>query len=87
MSDPTDKTTERALRADPEDESLVLYAVIRAASKYAHQGRTGGKAVAMQVTRLETTDYAFHLDNGNRYRREDLTFYVRGLGGKLIKLR
>lgn len=83
------KTSSEGLtpQAEAGVDDLVLYAVIRAASKYAHQGRLEGKPVAMQVTRLENTDYAFHLDNGNRYRREDLTFYVRGLGGKLIKLR
>jgi len=79
--------TGRALRADAEARSLVLFAVIRAASKYAYQGQEDGKPVAMRVTFLEASDYAFHLENGNRYRREDLTFYVRGLGGKLIKLR
>jgi hypothetical protein len=68
-------------------EALVLYAVIRAASKYAYQGRVDGKPVAMRVEQLEASDYAFHLENGNRYRREDLTFYVRGFDGKFIKLR
>jgi hypothetical protein len=71
----------------PEAKSLVLCAVIKASSKYAYQGREGGKPVAMRVTFLEAGEYAFHLENGNRYRREDLTFYVQGLGGKLIKLR
>lgn len=79
--------TGRALRADAETKSLVLFAVIRAASKYAYQGRVDGKPVALRVTFLESSDYAFHLENGNRYRREDLAFYVQGLGGKLIKLR
>ena len=71
-----------------EAKTLVLYAVIRAASKYAYQGQDqAGKAFAMRVTFLEAGEYAFHLENGNRYRREDLCFYVRGLGGKLLKLR
>ncbi|MGH7947313.1 MAG: hypothetical protein ACREH8_01235 [Opitutaceae bacterium] len=65
---------------------LTLYAVIRAASKYAYQGRVEGKPVAMRVTFLEETDYPFHLENGNRYRREDLTFYVRD-GERFVKLR
>ena len=65
----------------------VLYAQIKRRSKYAYQGRYTGKPVAMRVTRLEDGEYAFHLDNGNRYRREDLTFYVGGRDGKLIKLR
>ena len=69
------------------EKTLVLCAVIRAASKYAYQGRENGKPVAMRVTFLEAGEYAFHLENGNRYRREDLTFYVQGLDGKLIKLR
>lgn len=75
----------------PETENgaagLVLYAVIKAASKYAYQGRYTGKPVAMRVTFLEPGEYAFHLENGNRYRREDLTFYVGGTDGKLVKLR
>lgn len=65
---------------------LTLFAVIRSSSKYAYQGREGGKPVAMRVTFLENSDYAFHLENGNRYRREDLTFYVRD-GERLVKLR
>jgi len=66
---------------------LALFAVIRSSSKYAYQGRYTGKPVAMRVTHLEeSTDYAFHLENGNRYRREDLTFFVRD-GERLVKLR
>jgi hypothetical protein len=85
---PTTETapTGRAPRADAEDKSLVLYAVIRSASKYAYQGRYTGKPVAMRVTFMEEGEYAFHLENGNRYRREDLTFYVRD-GARLVKLR
>ena len=69
------------------DKGLVLCAVIRASSKYAYQGRYTGKPVAMRVTHLEPGEYAFHLENGNRYRREDLTFYVEDATGKLVKLR
>lgn len=66
----------------------VLYAVIKSSSKYAYQGREGGRTVAMRVTQLdETSDYPFYLENNNRYRREDLTFYVQGTEGKLLKLR
>ena len=79
----TEPRTERAT----EGKALVLFALIKSSSKYAYQGRYTGKPVAMRVTRLEKTDYAFHLENGNRYRREDLTFYVQGLDGKLVKLR
>lgn len=86
MLDTIEETTGRAPRADSEAKDLVLYAVIRAASKYAYQGREDGKPVAMRVTRIENTDYAFHLENGNRYRREDLTFFVRD-GERLVKLR
>ena len=46
-------------------------------------GKTGGDAGDV----LEAGEYAFHLENGNRYRREDLTFYVEDTTGKLIKLR
>lgn len=70
----------------PEAKGLVLFAVIRSSSKYAYQGREDGKPVAMRVTFLENSEYAFHLENGNRYRREDLTFYVRD-GGRFVKLR
>jgi hypothetical protein len=70
------------------DKNLVLCAIIKASSKYAYQGRIEGKPYAMRVVRLDATDaYAFHLDNGNRYRREDLTFYAEGPDGKLVKLR
>ena len=71
-----------------ENKDLAVYAVIRASSKYAYQGREGGQQVAMKITRVDDRDeYTFHLDNGNRYRREDLTFYVRSAEGKFIKLR
>jgi hypothetical protein len=70
----------------PQAEGLVLFAVIRRTSKYAHQGREDGRAVAMRVTLLEDSEYPFRLENGNRYRREDLTFYVKG-GEALVKLR
>lgn len=69
-----------------EADGLVLYAVIKSSSKYAYQGREDGKPVAMRVTFLENSEYAFHLENGNRYRREDLTFYVRD-GERFVKLR
>lgn len=72
--------------AAPEAKGLVLFAVIRSSSKYAYQGREDGKPVAMRVTFLENSEYAFHLENGNRYRREDLTFYVRD-GERFVKLR
>jgi len=77
----------RAARA--EAKSLVLFAVIKASSKYAYQGRYTGKPVAMRVTATGARNdaYAFRLENGNDYRREDLTFYVKGLDGKLVKLR
>lgn len=81
----TEPRAERAARA--EGKTLVLFALIKASSKYAYQGRYSGKPVAMQVTHLEAGEYAFHLENGNRYRREDLTFYVEGPDGKLVKLR
>jgi hypothetical protein len=64
----------------------VLYAVIRASSKYAHQGRENGRVVAMRVTWLESSDYPFRLENGNRYRREDLTFYTKH-ENRFVKLR
>ncbi len=73
--------------AASEAKTLVLCAVIKSSSKYAYQGRENGKPVAMRVTWLEAGEYAFHLENGNRYRREDLTFYVQGLDGQLVKLR
>lgn len=82
----TTETEPRPERAT-EGKALVLCAVIKASSKYAYQGRYTGKPVAMRVTELEPGEYAFHLENGNRYRREDLTFYVRNLDGQLVKLR
>ncbi len=74
--------------ARSEAEGFHVYAVIRASSKYAHQGREGGRTMAMRIERLDTRDeYAFHLDNGNRYRREDLSFYVKTHEGNFLKLR
>lgn len=82
----TEPSAERAaVRA--EGKTLVLFALIKASSKYAYQGRYTGKPVAMRVTGLEATEYPFRLENGNRYRREDLTFYVQTLDGQLVKLR
>ena len=87
----TTETTSAPEGAKPaEARGLVLYAVIKRSSKYAYQGQDErGKPVAMRVTELEDrTEYAFHLENGNRYRREDLTFSVgEGTSGRLVKLR
>jgi hypothetical protein len=78
---------EKTAQTNPSPAGFLLYAVIRASSKYAHQGRVGGRIVAMRVTRIdEREEYALHLDNGNRYRREDLTFHTK-LGNRFIKLR
>lgn len=85
MLDTIEETT-GAPRAAAEGKALVLFAVIKSSSKYAYQGREDGKPVALRVTFLEASDYAFHLENGNRYRREDLTFYVRD-GERFVKLR
>ena len=63
-----------------------LYATIKPRSKYAYQGERDGRPVLMRVMRLEDDTYAFHLDNGNRYRREDLTFFAQSPEGKLLKL-
>ena len=82
----TEPSAERAA-ARAEGKALVLFAFIKASSKYAYQGRYSGKPVAMRVTELEPGEYAFHLENGNRYRREDLTFYVQRPDGQLVKLR
>ena len=95
-TDPDKLTTRRAALArshgfewheNPAPAGFILYAVIRASSKYAHQGRVGGRVVAMRVTSIdEREEYAFYLDNANRYRREDLTFYTRH-ENRFIKLR
>jgi len=87
MSTTTETTPAPECAPTAEGRALVLCAVIKASSKYAYQGRYTGKPVAMRVTHLEATEYPFHLENGNRYRREDLTFYVGDTSGKLIKLR
>ena len=86
----TTESTPGAGSATAEARGLVLYAVIKSSSKYAYQGREGGRVVAMAVEELEHegSEYPFRLENGNRYRREDLTFYVReGKTGRLVKLR
>ena len=83
----TTETAPSAESAAEVNKTLVLYAVIKTTSKYAYQGQDqAGKSFALRVTHMAESDYAFHLENGNRYRREDLTFYVQS-GGKLIKLR
>jgi len=64
----------------------VLYALIKRRSKYAYQGERDGCPVLMRVTHIEDDAYAFYLDNGNRYRREDLTFFAQGPEGKPCKL-
>jgi hypothetical protein len=64
----------------------VLYAMIKRRSKYAYQGERDGRPVLMRVTHLEDDAYAFYLDNGNRYRREDLTFFAQSPEGKPFKL-
>jgi hypothetical protein len=87
MSTTTETEARPARAARAEARSLVLFAVIKASSKYAYQGRYTGKPVAMRVTEIEATDYPFRLDNGNRYRREDLTFFARTPDGQLVKLR
>ena len=67
---------------------LVLHAVIKKTSKYFYQGSDeAGRPVAMEVKETRNDHYAFRLENGNDYRLEDLTFYVRGTDGKLVKLR
>ncbi len=87
MSTTTEPEPRPARAARAEAKTLVLFALIKASSKYAYQGRYSGKPVAMRVTELEPGEYPFHLENGNRYRREDLTFYVQGPDGQLVKLR
>ena len=63
-----------------------LYAMITRRSKYAYQSGRAGRPALMRVTRMEDDFYAFHLDNGNRYRLEDLAFFVRTPDGILLKL-
>jgi hypothetical protein len=67
-------------------DAPVLYATIKRRSKYAYQGERDGRPVLMRVTRLEDDFYAFHLENGNRYRREDLMFFAQSPEGKPFKL-
>ena len=88
MSTLTETEPRPARAARSEAKSLVLFAVIKASSKYEYQNREkDGKPVPMEVKATREDHYAFRLANGNDYRREDLTFYVRGLDGKLVKLR
>lgn len=82
---------ELALAASPTRgaSAPALYAKIKPRSKYACQSGRDGHPVLMRVIRLEddTRDpYAFHLDNGNRYRREDLSLFAQNHDGKLLKL-
>ena len=81
----TEARAPRAARA--EARGLVLFALIKRSSKYHYQACYTGKPVAMRVTEIAEGEYAFHLDNGNRYRREDLTFFARTPEGELVKLR
>ena len=67
---------------------FVVYALVRPSSKYAYQGVVSGMPVMMRLTGVDDRDeYAFHLENGNRYRREDLTFFAKSGNGVPIKLR
>lgn len=71
-----------------ESTGLAVYALVRPTSKYAYQGVVSGMPVMMRLTRVDDRDeYVFHLENGNRYRREDLTFFVKSSSGVPIKLR
>ncbi len=71
-----------------EGSDLAVYALVRSSSKYAYQGVVSGMPVMMRLTSVDDRDeYAFHLENGNRYRREDLSFYVKTQDGKFLKLR
>lgn len=64
----------------------ILYAKIKRSSKYAYQGEREGQAVLLRVTELDDDHYAFYLENGNRYRREDLAFFTKSPKGQLLKL-
>ncbi len=67
---------------------FLVYALIRSSSKYAYQGVVTDMPVMMRLIRVDESDeYAFHLENGNRYRREDLTFFAKSSSGLVIKLR
>ena len=89
MSTLTETETRPVRAVRSEAPSLVLFALIKSSSKYEYQNREddAGKPVPMRVKATREDHYAFRLENGNDYRREDLTFYVRGLDGKLVKLR
>jgi hypothetical protein len=86
---PTTETEPRPVRAArAEAKGLVLFAVVKASSKYSYQNREkDGKPVPMEVKALREDHYAFRLANGNDYRLEDLTFFARSPDGKLVKLR
>lgn len=63
-----------------------LFARIKKTSKYYHQGLDDtGKAVVHKIEQMRNGSHPFRL-NGNNYRGEDLTFYVKSLPGKMIKL-
>ena len=74
--------------AQCEAGGFQVYALVRAFSKHAFQGGISGMPVAMRLTGVDERDeYAFQLENGQRYRREDLTFFAKRSGGVLLKLR
>jgi hypothetical protein len=89
MSTTTETEPSAESAVSTEGRALVLFALIKSSSKYAYQGRYTGKPVAMRVTATNARNeaYAFRLENGNDYRREDLTFYVRNPDSQLVKLR
>ncbi len=66
---------------------MELYATIKKTSKYAYQGREErtGKVIFFPIREVQDDPYAFRM-NGNQYRREDLSFYVKTPSGELIKL-
>jgi len=66
---------------------IELYAKIKRSSKYAYQGEYSDSSEYFRVREIRNDEYAFTLNNGNWYRREDLNFYVRTPKGGLIKLK
>jgi len=65
---------------------MELYAKIKKSSKYAYQGEYSDSPPYFRVREIINGKYAFTLNNGNWYRREDLNFFVKNPKGELLKL-
>lgn len=67
---------------------FALFATIKKSSKYYYQGlNADNKPGAFEITRIDDSGYYRFHGNHNRYRADDLTFWIETSKGKFTKLR